>query len=145
MKIDDAYPLVERQKDARLRIMVVDDNETNRRILTALLEPIGALVTPAGDGAEAVEAAASSQFDVILMDIRMPNMGGLEATRCIRGNEAGRSARRTPIFAVTASAVQHQPDEYVAAGLDGVFHKPIDTRRLVAAISEAVRLAPPTV
>jgi CheY-like chemotaxis protein len=127
-----------------LRLLIADDNETNRRVLTALLEPTGALVTLAVDGAEAVQAASRSQFDVILMDIRMPNMGGLEATRRIRDNEARRSGTRTPILAVTASGVEHERDEYLAAGLDGVFPKPVDIRKLLAAISGLACVAPST-
>jgi len=111
--------------------------------MTALLESIAAVVTLAADGAEAVEAASRSEFDVILMDMRMPNMGGLEATRLIREDEAKRSARRTAILAVTASAEQHPGEDYQAAGLDGVFPKPIDARTLTAAISEAARAASP--
>ena len=125
-----------------LQLLIADDNETNRRVLTAVLEPIGALVTLAVDGAEAVEAAAKSRFDLILMDIRMPNMDGLEATRRIRADEARRSERRTPILAVTASAVEYEPHEYLAAGLDAVFAKPINTRKLMAAICDVARIAP---
>lgn len=133
-----------RQDDAHrlLRLLVADDNETNRRVLTAILQPIGALVTLAVDGAEAVEAAAKSQFDLILMDIRMPNMDGLEATRRIRADEARRAGRRTPILAVTASALEYEHDEYLAAGLDAIFPKPINTRRLLAAIDDVARIAP---
>jgi CheY-like chemotaxis protein len=119
-----------------LRVLVADDNETNRRLLSAVLEPVGALVALAFDGVEAVKAAAGSPFDLILMDIQMPNMDGLEATRLIREDEARRSAKRTPIFAVTASAFQYGDEDYEAAGVDRVISKPIDAAALLAAISD---------
>lgn len=122
----------------RARLLVADDNETNRRLMSAVLAPVDALVTFVVDGVEAVRAAAESSFDLILMDIQMPRMDGLEATRCIREAEASRSARRTPIFAVTASAMHYDADEYHAAGMDRVICKPIDARTLLAAVGEVV-------
>lgn len=122
------------------RILVVDDNETNRRLMAAVLAPSGALLTFAVDGVEAVAAAAQSPFDLILMDIRMPHMDGLQATRRIRVGEARRCAKRTPIFAVTASAMEWDADEYHDAGMDRVICKPIDARTLLAAVRDAIAL-----
>jgi CheY-like chemotaxis protein len=130
-------------RSRRLQLLVADDNETNRRVMSAVLESIAAQVTFAVDGVDAVQAAARSQFDVILMDIEMPHMGGLEATRRIRQQEASRSARRTPILAVTASAGRHERHEYQAAGLDGIIPKPIDARRLLAAIHDLAGVPSP--
>jgi CheY-like chemotaxis protein len=110
--------------------------------MAALLEPAGAQVTFACDGVEALEAATASRFDLILMDMRMPNMGGLEAARRIRQREVHSKTGRTPILAVTASAMQHEQDEYVDAGVDGIVAKPVDAERLLVAIERATGLRP---
>jgi CheY-like chemotaxis protein len=128
------------QDGRRARLLVADDNETNRRLMSVVLAPVHALVTFAVDGIEALRAAAESSFDLILMDIQMPRMDGLEATRRIREVEATRSARRTPIFAVTASAIQYDGDQYRAVGMDRVICKPIDITTLLAAVSDVLAL-----
>ena len=91
----------------------------------------------AGNGREAVEAWERGAFDLVLMDIQMPEMDGVSATRAIRTREAGAGATRTPILALTANAMTHQALEYRAAGMDGLVAKPIDVAKLVQAI-EAV-------
>jgi CheY-like chemotaxis protein len=110
--------------------------------MAALLEPAGARVTFACDGVEALEAATASRFDLILMDMRMPNMGGLEAARRIRQWEVHSKTDRTPILAVTASAMQHEQDEYADAGVDGIVAKPVHPERLLVAIERATGLRP---
>jgi PAS domain S-box-containing protein len=119
-----------------LRILVVEDNPTNRMIARKLLESMGAQVSTATDGQCGVEAAALGAFDLILMDIQMPGMDGLEATRRIRAM-AGPAAR-TPIIALTANAMSHQHAAYRAAGMDGVVSKPISPPTL---LGEIVRLS----
>ncbi|HKR89473.1 MAG TPA: ATP-binding protein [Phenylobacterium sp.] len=123
---------------AGLRILAAEDNETNRTILAALLEPAGVALTFAVTGREAVAAFTGSAFDIVLMDIQMPEMDGVEATRAIRAAERG---RRTPILAVTANVMTHQVEEYLAAGMDGVVAKPIQADRLVEAIEAALEQA----
>ncbi len=120
-----------------IRVLAAEDNEVNQLVLTTLLGQAG--VTPAlvGDGALCVEAWERQSWDVILMDIQMPTMDGVQATREIRRREAETGRARTPILAVTANAMVHQVAAYEAAGMDGVVPKPIDTARLFAAI-EAV-------
>ncbi|MFN3859349.1 MAG: PAS domain-containing protein [Caulobacter sp.] len=121
-----------------LRVLVVEDNATNRMIATRLLEALGASVASAPDGAAGVEAAAHGGFDLILMDIQMPGMDGLEACRRIRALPAPTAT--TPILALTANAMSHQRAHYLAAGMDGVVSKPIAPSALLA---EIARLAAP--
>jgi PAS domain S-box-containing protein len=119
-----------------LRILLVEDNATNRMVARAMLSRLGASVEDAQDGMEGLEAASLSRFDLILMDIQMPRMSGVEATRAIRAlpGEAG----RTPIIALTANAMTHQRAEYLAAGIDGVVAKPISAASLLQAIARLV-------
>ncbi|HKP78773.1 MAG TPA: PAS domain-containing protein, partial [Phenylobacterium sp.] len=106
-----------------VRVLVVEDNATNRLIATKLLENLGAAVATAVDGYAGVEAAARGGFDVILMDIQMPGIDGLEAARRIRA--LGGAAAATPIVALTANVLAHQRQAYLDAGMDGVVGKPI--------------------
>jgi len=115
-----------------LRVLVVEDNPTNRTIAVRLLESLGATAHTAVDGASGVEAAALSGFDLILMDIQMPGIDGLEAARRIRALH-GPSAR-TPILALTANVLSHQRETYLAAGMDGVVGKPISPAALLTEI-----------
>jgi two-component system, sensor histidine kinase len=77
-------------------------------------------------------------WDLILMDVQMPIMDGPTATRAIRAREAATGRRRTPILALTANAMSHQVEDYLAAGMDGFIAKPIQIERLFAAIEEAL-------
>ncbi|WP_331086349.1 ATP-binding protein [Phenylobacterium sp.] len=124
-----------------LRVLAAEDNPTNQQVLMALLGPAGVEATMVDDGEQAVEAWASGGFDLILMDIQMPRMDGLTATRTIRAREAELGRPRTPIIALTANAMSHQVEEYLAAGMDGFVPKPIDLRALYEAI-QAVQAAP---
>jgi signal transduction histidine kinase/ActR/RegA family two-component response regulator len=126
---------------AGVRILAADDNETNRLILAALLEPAGVALTFAADGREAVTAFCSAAFDLVLMDIQMPNMTGVEATRAIRAAE---QRTRTPILALSANVMAHQVEDYLAAGMDGVVAKPIQAQVLFAAIEAALSEASST-
>jgi CheY-like chemotaxis protein/anti-sigma regulatory factor (Ser/Thr protein kinase) len=116
-----------------LRVLVVEDNATNRMIATKLLESLGAAVETAADGYLGVEAAARGGFDLILMDVQMPGIDGLEAAARIRA--LGGAASATPIVALTANVMSHQKDRYLAAGMDGVVGKPISPASLVAEIA----------
>jgi CheY-like chemotaxis protein len=120
-----------------LRILAAEDNPTNKLVLRALLEGLDVELELASDGAEAVEAWAGGDFDLVLMDVRMPGMNGVEATRAIRQDEARTGCRRTPIVALSGDVQEHQQAEYRAAGMDACLAKPIDVRELYALI-EAV-------
>jgi CheY-like chemotaxis protein len=121
-----------------LRILVVEDNPTNRMIATKLLESLGAAVETAPDGYAGVEAAQRGGFHLILMDVQMPGIDGLEAARRIR--TLGGEAAQVPIVALTANVLAHQKARYLEAGMDGVVGKPISPSALVA---ELARLSQP--
>jgi hypothetical protein len=116
-----------------LRILVVEDNATNRMIATHMLQQLGAEVETAEDGLTGVEAAAQGGFDLILMDVQMPGIDGLEAARRIRAIDG--PAARTPIIALTANVMSHQRQAYLEAGMDGVVGKPISPAELMEAIA----------
>jgi len=116
-----------------LRLLVVEDNPTNRTIATKLLENLGAVVETAADGLLGVEAASRGAFDLILMDVQMPGIDGLEAARRIRALPG--EAARVPIVALTANVLAHQRATYLQSGMNGVVGKPISPAALVAEIA----------
>jgi len=118
-----------------VRVLVVEDNPTNRMIATKLLENLGAAVETADDGYAGVDAAARGGFDIILMDIQMPGIDGVEAARRIRAQ--GGASASTPIVALTANVLAHQRQAYLDAGMDGVVGKPIAPGVLLAEIAHA--------
>jgi PAS domain S-box-containing protein len=119
--------------DVRLRLLVVDDNAVNRELVCTLLEPFDLDIETACDGAEAVEAAHRRAFDLILMDVQMPTMDGLTATRRIRAS-ATAGARHTPIIAMTANVLPAQIQRCFEAGMDDHLGKPISPRKLLEAL-----------
>jgi signal transduction histidine kinase/AmiR/NasT family two-component response regulator len=126
---------------ASLRVLVVEDNKTNRLIVRKILESLGAEVETAEDGAAGVEAAQHGAPDLILMDVQMPGMDGLEATRLIRALP-GRVAS-TPIIALTANVLDHQQRAYLDCGMDGVVGKPISPAGLLGEILKIMSAAEP--
>jgi len=108
----------------RRRILVVEDNLVNQKLAQILLEKIGHEVRLAANGAEACEAIQREEVDLVLMDLQMPVMGGLQATRKIRQSEQG-TGRHIPIVAVTAHAAAHDQRRCEEAGMDGYVSKPI--------------------
>ena len=120
-----------------LHILIAEDNLMNLLLIRKLVEQTGAEVTVAHNGQEAVQATQNDVFDMILMDIQMPEMDGVEATQFIRRHIA--SSRQLPIIAVTANAMDGDREKYFAAGMDGYVSKPIDKNIL---FSEMERLAP---
>jgi len=123
---------------AAIRVLAAEDNAVNQMVLKALLDQVGVDLTMTGDGAAAVAAWESGAWDLILMDVQMPVMDGPTATRAIRAREAATGRRRTPVLALTANAMSHQVEGYLAAGMDGFIAKPIEIARLFAAIEEAL-------
>ncbi len=115
-----------------LRLLVVDDTAVNRELVRLMLEPMGLMIEEASGGAEAVQIAMNTPFDLILMDVRMPGVDGLEATRIIRG--ASLANRTTPIIALTADVQPENAAACRAAGMDDILAKPIVPRDLLAAI-----------
>ncbi len=115
------------------KVLVVDDNSPSRELLTLLFRAAGAEVTEAANGVEAVDKCGADDFDLVLMDVQMPVMDGLEATTAIRADESRSADRPQPlIVAVTAHAMGEAVRSCLAAGMDAVITKPIDPGTVVA-------------
>jgi CheY-like chemotaxis protein len=121
-----------------VRVLAAEDNLVNQKVLKAIVEPMDVELAMVGDGRGAVEAWRTGQFDVILMDIQMPVMDGIAAAKAIRAIEKTEKRPRTPILALTANALVHQVEEYLAAGMDGHVAKPIEISKLYDAMSRAL-------
>jgi PAS domain S-box-containing protein len=121
---------------ARLRILLAEDNVVNQRVAVGLLTRRGHDVTVAKDGRDALDAMALAPFDVVLMDVQMPGMGGIEATETIRQRERG-TGQHVTIIAMTAHAMNGDRERCVAAGMDGYVSKPINPQLLFAAVEHA--------
>ena len=117
-----------------LLTFLVEDNPTNRMIATKMLENLGATVATANDGELGVEAATTGAYDLILMDIQMPGIDGIEATRRIR--RLGGDAGQLPIIALTANVLAHQRQDYLNAGMNAVVAKPISPNTLLTEIAK---------
>ena len=117
----------------RLSILVAEDNPTNQKLVVLLLEQYGHRVTTVATGREAVAKAAEGPFDVILMDVQMPDMDGFEATAAIRRRE-GATGVHTPIVAMTAHAMAGDRERCLAAGMDAYVSKPLRPDDLLSAI-----------
>ena len=123
------------------RVLLVEDTPINQTLETILLTRMGYEVSIANNGIEAIEACTASSFDLILMDIQMPEMGGIEATQAIRAMEKTQQLQRTPIIAVTANALKGDKERYMESGMDGYVSKPIAVEALR---NEIKRLLPQT-
>ncbi len=128
-------------EERRLRILAAEDNATNQKVLQAVMEPLDVELHIVADGKQAVEAWRDGGFDLILMDVQMPVMDGVEAARTIRAAEVALGGPRIPILALTANALVHQVESYLAAGMDGHVSKPIELTRLYDAIETALASA----
>ncbi|HVX14538.1 MAG TPA: response regulator [Pirellulales bacterium] len=122
-----------------LAVLLAEDGLVNQTVARRLLERNGHTVTVVGDGREALKALAGNSFDIVLMDIQMPELDGLAATAEIRRGERG-SDRHVPVIAMTAHAMKGDRERCLAAGMDGYVSKPIRSRELLAAIAEALSL-----
>jgi len=136
-----------------LTILLAEDNRVNQKLAITLLEKWGHSVVLANNGLEAIERSRAQVFDLILMDLQMPEMGGIEATEIIRESEKS-SGKHTPIFAMTANAMKEDRERCVAAGMDDYIAKPLNTQQLramlqgivateTAAVSSMPRIAGP--
>jgi two-component system, sensor histidine kinase and response regulator len=137
-----AIPLVTRYslQNARdpetiLRVLVAEDNPVNQRLVVRLLEKRGHRVVVAGNGREALEALAKDTFDLVFMDVQMPEMDGIEATGGIRRQETGTS-RHQIVIALTAHAMKSDRDRCLAAGMDDYLSKPIRLQELDAILQK---------
>jgi CheY-like chemotaxis protein len=137
-------PAIEAGTNGRLRILLAEDNAINQKLAILLLEKKGWHVTAVSDGKKALQALESESFDLILMDVQMPKMGGFEATKAIREKENGTGAH-IPIVAMTAHAMKGDKEKCLKAGMDDYVAKPINAKELYATV-ERIRngkLQPP--
>jgi two-component system, sensor histidine kinase len=132
---DEALSLPE---ERALHILVADDHPTNLIVVRMMLEQLGIEISTVENGAEAVDAAAHGGYDVILMDMQMPVMDGLEAVRRIRQRELATAAKRAPILMLSANAGSDHRDESRLAGADGHVAKPITLAALTLALAEVL-------
>jgi PAS domain S-box-containing protein len=121
-----------------VRVLAAEDNGMNQLVLRTLLELVGVEPVIVGNGREAVDAWAREPWDLILMDVQMPEMDGPTATGVIRARERAEGRARTPIVALTANAMAHQVTEYLQSGMDDFVAKPIEASQLYAVIQKAL-------
>lgn len=146
-RLGDALPAApaEARNDAvehhGLRVLAAEDNRVNQIVLETLLAQVGITPVIKADGAQAVQAWAEADWDIILMDVHMPVLDGIGAVREIRAREAASGRRRTPVIALTANAMTHQVDALLACGMDLHVAKPIDAATLYRAIETALEMA----
>jgi CheY-like chemotaxis protein len=133
-----------REDRPSLHVLIVDDNATNRLVAEAFCDMFGCTSDSAEDGMEALEAVGVRRYDLILMDVKMPRMDGIDATRAIRARHGPES--KTPIIALTANADPEDIRRYVAAGMAGIVEKPIKAERLAEVLNAVLeaREAPAT-
>lgn len=124
-----------------LRVLLAEDHPVNRRVVELILVPLGIEVCSVENGALAVAEAEAGSFDLVLMDMQMPVMDGLEAVRRIREREAGAGLPPVPICMLTANALPHFQAMALEAGADGFLTKPVSTAALIQQIAELVSRA----
>jgi len=118
------------------RILVAEDNTTNQMVVVSVLEKLGMRADVAANGREAVEALATLPYDFVLMDMQMPELDGVEATRQIRDPHSRVLDHRVPVVAMTANLMRGDREECLAAGMDDYLTKPIDVAALIAALKK---------
>ena len=138
----------QRRKRARpaertLQVLVAEDNQVNQLVATRIFQKLGHQVTVVSNGREALSAVQAGRFDLIAMDVQMPEMDGLDATIAIRSWERA-AGTHIPIMAMTAHAMKGDRERCLAAGMDGYTSKPIRIRELAQAIAQLISLSKPS-
>ena len=139
-RLRTALPDAERTRRARMRLLVAEDNAVNLRLVTLMLGKLGYRADYAGDGIEALQAVKRQPYDIILMDVQMPELDGVEATRRIRQNTG---ITQPWIIAVTANVMSEDRAQYMAAGMSAFLAKPFSPDELDAALAEALEQIAP--
>jgi CheY-like chemotaxis protein len=143
-KLVTRHSLREQQPDLRspasLRVLVAEDNRVNQRLTARLLEKRGHSVTVVDNGHAALQALGEASFDVVLLDVQMPEMDGFETAAAIRSQEET-TGRHLPLVAMTAHALKQDEERCRAAGMDGYVSKPIQPQQLFATIERLVSTA----
>jgi signal transduction histidine kinase/DNA-binding NarL/FixJ family response regulator len=131
---------------AQLRILLAEDNPANQKLATYILRTRGHVLEIAGDGQQAIDLSEQNRYDVILMDVEMPRMNGLEAAAVIRKRE--NSGSRVPIIAMTAHAMKGDRERCLAAGMDGYLSKPVNAQEMIGLVESlaagAAAIVPPS-
>lgn len=145
-RADGAVPLPDVPEPAEatlperpLRILLAEDDRVNRSLVIKLMEKHGHAVTAVEDGQQAVRALAAEAFDVLLMDVQMPVMDGVQATRAIRDGAAGKERKNVPIVALTAHAMSGDRERLIQAGADEYLAKPFDVDTLLRVLRRSLR------
>jgi len=120
----------------RLDVLLAEDNPVNQRLAATVLQRRGHRVTIVGDGTEALAAIEARRYDVVLMDVQMPKMSGLEVTAAVRRREAESGGRHLPIVAMTAHALKGDRERCLAEGMDEYLTKPLNPKRLCMIVEE---------
>jgi len=139
-QVEDAPASAVEAADGRVHVLIVDDNPTNRMVAQTLCEMFGCSSESVDNGEDAVRAVGGGRYDLVLMDIKMPGIDGVEATRRIRSG--GGLASQAPILALTANADPSDAAFYRLCGMNGVVEKPIKPERLLAAMNAVLQIAP---
>jgi PAS domain S-box-containing protein len=129
------------RKVSALSILLAEDDRVNSMVGQRILEKLGCEVTVAANGAVAVDLLKDQAFDAVFMDVQMPEMDGVEATRIIREGGAGEACKGIPIFAMTAYTMVGDKENFLSAGMDGYISKPVEVKEILAMLSLALQKA----
>jgi CheY-like chemotaxis protein len=129
------------QAQRELLVLLAEDNPVNQRLVKRLLEKRGHVVEVASTGRQAIDMTEHQRFDIILMDVQMPDMDGLQTTAQIREHERAHGGR-TPIIALTAHTMRGDRERCMAAGMDNFINKPIDAVNFIQTVEATAEIAP---
>jgi len=138
--VEDHFTAPRRVDHRGMKILLVDDHPLNRRVARMFLEPEGYAVTEAEDGQQALDRLREQAFDIVLLDVHMPVLDGIETLKRIRASGAG--WKDVPVIALTADAMSGDRERYLAEGMNGYLAKPIEQRDLMAEIARLLDLPP---
>ena len=138
----DECPSVQQEKDLpveKLHILLAEDDPVSKFSAVRLMEKLGHRIEAVSDGEQALARLGKTAFDLVLMDVQMPVLDGVEATRAIRRGEAGDGARNVPIIALTAYAMDGDKETFLAAGMNGYLAKPLEIEDFIREAGRVVR------